>query len=98
MLENATYSILSPEGFASILWKDSNRAEEASEVMNITAQDLQGLGIIEKIIPEFGGATSKTEKAIGEYLKQQIKDFLKKYDGKTGEEIAEERYSRFRTF
>ena len=80
MLENATYSILSPEGFASILWKDANRAEEASEVMNITAQDLQKLGIIEKIIPEFGGATSKTEKAIGEYLKLQIKDFLKKYE------------------
>ena len=98
MLENATYSILSPEGFASILWKDANRAEEASEVMNITAQDLQKLGIIEKIIPEFGGATSKTEKAIGEYLKLQIKDFLKKYDGKTGEEIAQERYSRFRVF
>ncbi len=60
MLENATYSILSPEGFASILWKDSSRAKEASEVMHITAQDLYRLHVIEKIIPEFGGADSTT--------------------------------------
>ena len=52
MLENSTYSILSPEGFASILWKDSKRAAEASEVMKITAKDLKELNIIEKIIPE----------------------------------------------
>ena len=55
MLENATYSILSPEGFASILWKDAGRAKEASEIMNITAQDLKRLRVIEEIIPEFGG-------------------------------------------
>lgn len=98
MLENATYSILSPEGFASILWKDGSRAKEASEVMNITAQDLKRLGIIEKIIPEYGGADSATQAAIGGYLKEQIMDFLKKYDGKTGEEIAAQRYERFRNF
>lgn len=98
MLENATYSILSPEGFASILWKDSGRAKEASEVMNITAQDLKRLGIIEDIIPEFGGAGDKTEEAIAEYLKEHIKTFLEKYDGKSGEEIAAERYDRFRVF
>lgn len=98
MLENATYSILSPEGFASILWKDSGRAKEASEVMNITAQDLKHLGVIEEIVPEFGGAGKETKQAIGEYLKEQIKKFLQKYEGRTGEEIAEERYERFRAF
>jgi acetyl-CoA carboxylase carboxyl transferase subunit beta len=98
MMENATYSILSPEGFASILWKDSARAEEASEVMNITAQDLKRLGVIERIIPEFGGADAKTASAIGGYMKEHIKEFLQKYDGKTGEEIADERYDRFRAF
>jgi acetyl-CoA carboxylase carboxyl transferase subunit beta len=98
MMENATYSILSPEGFASILWKDSARAEEASEVMNITAQDLKRLGVIERIIPEFGGADAKTASAIGGYMKEHIKEFLQKYDGKTGEEIALERYDRFRAF
>ena len=98
MLENATYSILSPEGFASILWKDSSRAKEASEKMRITAQDLKELRVIEKIIPEFGGADSKTASAIGGYLKEQIMDFLERYSGKSGEEIAAQRYERFRNF
>ena len=98
MLENATYSILSPEGFASILWKDSSRAMEASEKMRITAQDLKELGVIEKIIPEFGGADSKTASAIGGYLKEQIMDFLERYSGMSGEEIADLRYERFRNF
>lgn len=98
MLENSTYSILSPEGFASILWKDSSRAKEASEVMHITAQDLKALDVIEEIIPEFGGATDTTREAIGGYLKEHICLFLKKYEGRTGEEIAEERYNRFRKY
>ena len=98
MMENATYSILSPEGFASILWKDANRAKEDSEVMNITAQDLKRLGVIEEIIPEFGGADHKTTEAIAGYMKEHIKDFLRKYDGMSGEQIAEERYQRFRKF
>ena len=98
MMENATYAILSPEGFASILWKDSGRAKEASEVMNITAQDLKRLGIIEEIVPEFGGASNETKEAIAGYMKENIKLFLEKYDGKSGEEIASERYDRFRNF
>ncbi len=98
MMENATYSILSPEGFASILWKDSAKAEQASEVMNITAQDLKRLGIIEEIVPEFGGADKKTTEAIGGYMKENIKKFLKKYDGMNGEKIATQRYNRFRVF
>ena len=98
MMENATYSILSPEGFASILWKDSAKAREASEVMNITAQDLKRLGIIEQIIPEFGGADKKTAEAISGYMKEQIKEFLEKYNGLGSEEIAQMRYNRFRAF
>ena len=98
MLENATYSILSPEGFASILWKDASRAKEASEVMRITAQDLKQLHVIEQIIPEFGGADAGTAQAIGGYLKEQIMEFLKRYHGMSGEEIAAGRYERFRRF
>lgn len=98
MLENATYSILSPEGFASILWKDSSRAKEASEVMRITAPDLKQLQVIEKIIPEFGGADQDTAEAIGGYLKEQIKTFLEGFCGRSGEEIAAQRYERFRKF
>ena len=69
-----------------------------SEVINITAQDLKRLGVIERIIPEFGGADKKTAEAIGGYMKEHIKEFLEKYDGKTGEQIAQERYDRFREF
>lgn len=98
MLENATYSILSPEGFASILWKDSARAQEASEIMGITAQDLKRLGVIEQIVPEFGGADETTAGAIGGYLKENIKKFLEKYNGTSGEELAKLRYDRFRRF
>ncbi|MCR5250056.1 MAG: acetyl-CoA carboxylase carboxyltransferase subunit alpha [Lachnospiraceae bacterium] len=98
MFENATYSILSPEGFASILWKDAGRAKEASEVMNITAQDLKRLGVIEQIIPEFGGAAKETAQAIGECLKEKIRDFLRGYEGWDPERIAAQRYERFRAF
>lgn len=98
MLEDATYSILSPEGFASILWKDASKAQQASEVMKITAQDLNELGIIEKIVPEFGGANDNTKSSIGAFLKEEICHFLSNYDGKTGAEIREERYQRFRAF
>ncbi len=98
MLENATYSILSPEGFASILWKDPSKAKEASEIMRITAQDLQDLGVVEKIIPEFGGADSTTAEAIGGYLKEQIREFLERFKGMSGSEIAKQRYERFRRY
>lgn len=98
MLENATYSILSPEGFASILWKDGSRAEEASEIMKITAQDLLELGVIDEIIPEYGHADDDSKKVIGGYLKERICEFLKKYEGMNGDEIAEQRYERFRRY
>lgn len=98
MLENATYSILSPEGFASILWKDSSRAKEAATVMKITANDLKELGVIEKIVPEYGGADDVSKEAIGGFIKENFCEFLKKYDGMTGEKISSERYDRFRKF
>ena len=98
MMENATYSILSPEGFASILWKDGKRAKEASEIMKITAMDLKSLGVIEQIIPEYGVADAKACESISRYLKGNIKKFLEKQNGKTGEQFASERYARFRKF
>ena len=98
MMENATYSILSPEGFASILWKDASAAPKASEVMNITAQDLKRLGVVEKIIPEFGGANPNTAEAIGEYMRDEIVKFLDACEGKDWESFAEERYNRFRKY
>ena len=98
MMENATYSILSPEGFASILWKDGKRAQEAAGVMKITAQDLKELHVIEDIIPEFGGADEDALISIANYMKGNMKKFLKAQDGKSGQQLAQERYDRFRIF
>ena len=98
MLENATYSVLSPEGFASILWKDGKRAKEASEVMKITAHDLYALNIVEQVIPEYGTADEKACESISRYMKGHMKEFLERQNGKTGEQLAEERYARFRAF
>ena len=96
MMENATYTILSPEGFASILWKDSRKAPEAAEVMKVTAAHLKELGIIERIIPEEYPASEENLPEIAEYMKIRMKQFLEKQSGKSGEQIAQERYERFR--
>lgn len=98
MMENAVYSVLSPEGFASILWKDGKRAKEAAGIMKITAQDLYRLKVVEKIIPEYGQADGKSLRDISLFMKYHIKEFLKKCDGMSGEELAEQRYQRFRSF
>lgn len=96
MMENAIYSILSPEGFASILWKDSKKAKEASEVMKITAEDLKSLGIIEQVIPEEVAASKESLPILCRDMKERMKDFLRRMEGMTAEEIAEHRYNRFR--
>ena len=98
MMENATYSILSPEGFASILWKDGKRAKEAAEVMKITAQDLYRLKVIEKIIPEFGKADQDSLHDISMFIKYHIREFLEQSGKMSGTELAEARYQRFRAF
>lgn len=98
MMEHATYSVLSPEGFASILWKDGARAREAAEIMGITAQDLLKRKIIDKIVPEYSEADSDTIEAIAMFLKENLYVFLKKYENKAGKEIAQQRYERFRKF
>ncbi len=96
MMENATYSILSPEGFASILWKDSKMAKQAAEVMKITAQDLKELQIVERVIPELEAASQENLTEISEYMKIQMKKFLRRQEGKSRDELARERYERFR--
>ena len=98
MMENATYCVLSPEGFASILWKDGKRAKEASEVMKITAHDLYDLHVIEDVIPEYGMADAPACESISRYMKGHMKKFLERQNGKSGEQLAAERYERFRSF
>lgn len=98
MLENATYAILSPEGYSSILWKTESRAEEAANLMKLTAQDLAELRVIDRIIPEFGGATEETVDRIARIMRHGILDFVKRYRYMSGEDIEKERYERFRRF
>lgn len=98
MLENATYSILSPEGFASILWKDSKRAAEAAETMKITANDLYELKIVDQVIEEETAVTNENCFDICDELREGILKFLKKYSKMTTEQIVNERYERFRKF
>ena len=96
MMENATYTILSPEGFASILWKDSKRAKEAAELMKVTAVELKELGIIEHVIPEPEPANSQNLIQISKEIQTRIRGFLYENYDKDGETLAQERYDRFR--
>ena len=96
MMENAVYSVLSPEGFASILWKDSKRADEAAEVMRITAGDLKAMGMIERIIPEPVPAEKKNAGDFYRILAAGFGEFLETYGNLGEEELAAHRYGRFR--
>lgn len=91
MLENAIYSILSPEGYASILWKDSSRAQEAAEKMKLTAQDLYDLKIIDKIISEQEGFEK-----IAENMRKEILNEVSELSKMSQAELVEQRYSKFR--
>ena len=98
MLENSVYSILSPEGFASILWKDSSKAHEAAEVMKLTAAALYRREIIEQIIPEPEGFCQDNLNQVTERLEPQIECFLQTYTQLSKEELLDRRYRRFRKF
>ena len=96
MMENAVYSVLSPEGFASILWKDSKRANEAAEIMRLTAEDLQQLGMIEDVIREPRCYTEETMEPVMKVLDEKIAQFLQQYQACSREELLQKRYERFR--
>ena len=94
MLENTICSILSPEGFATILWKDGSRSEEAAELMKITSGELLNMGIVDKVIPERGYFTSE----IIEAIKTAIVDELAELSQLSTEDLLEARYQRFRKY
>ncbi len=96
MLENAIYSILSPEGYASILWKDASRTKEAAEKMKLTAKDLYELKIIDKIIKEPKGDEEESFLKVAKSLKKEIKNTIEEMKDMSPEMIAEERYQKFR--
>ena len=94
MLENTVYSILSPEGFATILWKDGSRSEEAAELMKITSGELLNMGIVDKVIPERAYFTSE----IIEAIKTAIIDELAELSQLSKEDLLDARYQRFRKY
>ncbi len=96
MLENSVYSILSPEGFASILWKDSSKAKDAAGVMRLTAEDLYHMGIVEQVFAEPSGYTAENLREVTQPIASKIEQFLLRYEQMSGEELAGRRYDRFR--
>ena len=98
MLEHSIYSILSPEGFASILYKDAKKSKEAAEVMKITSKELLALGVIDRVIKEDIPLTVDTMDTVIEEMVSNMDDFFEKNSSKSKEEIAEDRYNRFRKF
>ena len=94
MLENSIYAVLSPEGFASILWKDGSRAMEAAELMKITSHELLEMGIVDKVISE-AGLSSKELQA---HLKNELRAELDRLQGLALKQLLEERYQRFRKY
>ena len=96
VLENAYYSVISPEGCAAILWKNGSKAPEAAEVLKLTAADLLKLGIIDEIIPEPLGGAHRDPQKMGEVLKETIKKNLKELNALKKEELLKLRYKKFR--
>jgi len=96
MLENAVYSILSPEGFAAILWKDSSKAPEACGVMKLTAADLLELGVIDGIVPEPAGGAHTDPRKLFRNLDRALLRALEPLEKLKGPALAEQRYKKFR--
>lgn len=95
MLENAIYSVISPEGAASILWKDASLAKKAAETMRITAPDILELGVIDDIIPEVKGGAHKNIEEQARLIDQVLEPALKELSTLTKEELVNERYDKF---
>lgn len=96
MLEHSIYSILSPEGFASILWKDGSKAKEAAEVMKITAQDLIDYNIVDKVIKEPNGGAHKNPLKMAAAIKRELVEEVYSLRYKDRKEILTNRYEKFR--
>ncbi len=96
MLENSVYSILSPEGYASILWKDASRVKEAAEKMKLTAEDLYNFNVIDEIIKEPLGGAEKDINFVSNSIKDSILNNLEILNKLSGEELIENRYQKFR--
>ena len=98
MLQYSTYSVISPEGCATILWKSAERAPEAAETMGITAHRLKSLGLIDKIVSEPMGGAHRDHAAMAQNLKKSLLDALKHYEGMPTAEVLETRFERLMSY
>ena len=96
MLENAYYSVVTPEGCASILWKDPKKRDEACMALKLTAQDLLGFGVIDGIIPEAVGGAQRDTKKLFERIDRELLQALRALDGKDADTLVRERYAKYR--
>lgn len=96
MLENSTYSVISPEGAASILWKDASYAKEAAEAMKITALDLKQLKVIDGIIPEVAGGAHKDIEQQAIFMKEYLTTILDELNNENPDQLVENRYMKFK--
>lgn len=97
MLENAVYSVISPEGCAAILWKDGSKAPEASEALKMTARDLIGFGIIDAIVPEPEGGAHREPGIMAENLKKSLEDQLTRIEGIPAVDLKRQRHEKYRS-
>jgi acetyl-CoA carboxylase carboxyl transferase subunit alpha len=98
MLQHATYSVISPEGCASILWKSASKAPEAAETLGITAVRLKALGLVDQIIPEPIGGAHRDQEAMMATLKKALKSNLAALQKMPTEKLLETRYTRLMSY
>ena len=98
MMENAVYSVISPEGCAGILWRDGKKAPEAAEALKITASDLKKLGAVDEIVKEPAGGAQKNHRLACANVKKAVLKAIKELRGKTAAELLEARYAKLRSY
>lgn len=98
MLQYSTYSVISPEGCASILWKSAERAADAAETLGITATRLKTLGLVDRVVTEPAGGAHRDPRATAQSLKKALQDVLRPLQGLSAEELVERRYGRLMSY
>ena len=96
MLENAVYSVISPESCAAIIWRDSAKAELAAAALRLTAEDLLNLGLVDGIIPEPPGGAQENADEAAELMRKRLREALEELGRLSGAELVEQRYRKFR--
>jgi len=96
MMENAVYSVISPESCAAIIYRDSGKAEQAAAALRLTAEELASFGLIDEIVPEPAGGAQENPDTAAESLKQALVKRLNELQGMSGDQLVEHRYAKFR--